>query len=127
MFTVMDKRKKLGKWLLAEFVRYQNDLGYPIHQADFARKLGIIPSVFSQYVNGHRMPSMETIEAISKVLGAEIYDVLAIPRPDPALEYIIARWGLLKPEEQQELQEHVDRMLQGDNPGTDPAPDPVGT
>lgn len=41
-----------------------------------ADKLGVDPVTISRYVNNHRQPSMETLQAIAKVLGVKMKDLI---------------------------------------------------
>lgn len=41
-----------------------------------ADKLGVDPVTISRYVNSHRQPSMETLQAIAKALGVKVKDLI---------------------------------------------------
>lgn len=41
-----------------------------------AGKLGVDPVTISRYVNNHRQPSMETLQAIAKALGVKMKDLI---------------------------------------------------
>lgn len=41
-----------------------------------AEKLGVDPVTISRYVNNHRQPSMETLQAIAKALQVKVKDLI---------------------------------------------------
>lgn len=53
---VLDEKGKSNNWL--------------------AEKLGVDPVTISRYVNNHRQPSMETLQAIAKALGVKLKDLI---------------------------------------------------
>jgi transcriptional regulator with XRE-family HTH domain len=77
----------------------------------FARYLDVNQGSLSQWFSGSYVPGQENVEKIAAKLGPEVYDVLGLPRPDPAVEEIVEITKELTPEEKEELVSVVHQWL----------------
>lgn len=50
-------------------------LAMGMHQNELARKINVKYTTVNYYVNGHRMPSVETALRIAKALGVKVEDI----------------------------------------------------
>ncbi len=78
---------------------------------EFADYLGIKQSTVSMWYSGQN-PSLENIKKLAAKLGFEVYDVLALPRPDENLAYITQHWDVVPPEERVKFREEVEKLFE---------------
>lgn len=55
-------------------------------QADFVRRTGFSSGIVSQWMNGRKVPSSESVDRIADVLGADLDMVLALAGHRPNVE-----------------------------------------
>lgn len=84
-------------------LRRQDSLGH------FATYIGVSRNTVQNWLNRGQTPEVESVDTIAAALGPEIYDLLSLPRPDPHLKLVIARWGLLPDDLRQEIVAKVER------------------
>ena len=103
----MAKRTKFSSWLNAKYHDWAKsqyeDTGRTSMSA-FAGWLGFGQSTFSAWVNGRNTPDdQETAVKLAEKLGDEVYVVLGVTPPDPALAEIIGHWPELPKEARQKM------------------------
>jgi len=90
-------------WLEAKYVEWRNK--QPRGQdgvSHFAAHLGISRNTLTNWLNRGQTPEKAQVERLAQ-LGIEIYDLLGVPRPDPALQQVIEAWGKLSNEARAEI------------------------
>lgn len=95
-FSVLLERK---------FLEWQIKIGQRKSQAEFAKLIGVSRAAFTMWLNGDHLPDRESAGKLGAYLGPEIYDALELPRPNPLLQALNARWERIPPDKQQKLLE----------------------
>jgi transcriptional regulator with XRE-family HTH domain len=54
-------------------------------QAALGRRAGLAPAVISDYVRGHRNPTLQTIEALARAIDRQAWEFLRGPLPGEGL------------------------------------------
>lgn len=86
----MDKEReeiiklRVKKWLWERFGEQISSQGN-LSQKDFSAQLRINEKLFGHYLNGKRIPTPDNVKKLS-VLGAEIYDLVELPYPNPVVD-----------------------------------------
>jgi transcriptional regulator with XRE-family HTH domain len=81
-----------AEWIESKYLEWQNSTGKRQTISKFADYLGVSRPLLSMWLNGARSPSTENVKVLAETLGAEVYDILSIPRPDPDLERLTNLW-----------------------------------
>jgi len=104
MITFVTTRAKgpVGEWIWGKYLDWLKSEGGYKSQAEFARQLGIDRALLNQYLNGRQNPSKANAEKLA-ALGPEIYDLVGIPRPDPALEQLERVFDMATQEQKEEI------------------------
>ena len=111
-----------SKWLEQKFLEWEHSSARRKTLNEFSDYLGISRPVISMWMNGKRSPSAANVEVLADTFGDEIYDVLNLPRPDPLLTAITARWPKIPPEKQRKLAADAARYETQANQKAAPAP-----
>ena len=74
---------------------------------EFARWLGVSAVNLNHWINGTRVPTLESAVKLSERLGPKIYDVLGLPRvvvvDDAKLRYLLETWEILANDTRDEI------------------------
>jgi len=95
-------------WVTRKFVEWQATLGKRKTIDEFAAYIGISRPLLNMWMNGNRKPGSENIKLLAEIFGAEVYDALNLPRPDPDLIYLQAHWLNLSPNERRKMRESAE-------------------
>lgn len=96
--------RNFRQWLEFKFLEWQRNQGGRQTVLQFAKYLGVSQQTVSNWWNDEEVkPQGDNIIKLADKLGLEVYDVLGMPRPDPALYYIQKHWDDLPPELQSQL------------------------
>ncbi len=101
-------KMKFNQWLEQQYLTWAIQTGHRQTLQKFADHLGISNSLLSHYLSGSRQPSSESLDKIADKLGAEAYDILDRPRPDPLLRAVIRRWGELSEQQKDDIRAIVE-------------------
>jgi hypothetical protein len=96
---------EFSKWLLEKFIEFQRKMNYPVSIADFARDVGVMPSIMRQYLRGVRVPSENSALILSTKLGPDIFNVLHMTVPEPEIQLIYMKWPSLSNENKHKIME----------------------
>ena len=115
------KSKTLAAWLEKHYAAWQPTQNrHHRSLTAFANYLGISQPLLSSLVNGKRTSiSEQTAGLIANKLGDEIYDLIGVPRPDPALRRMSTFWSQLTPDQQRGIAEKVERYARENRPPYD--------
>lgn len=104
---------KFRQFLELKFLEWQRESGGRKTVREFARHLGVSQSSISMWWNGDRIPEGINVQKLANKLGIEIYDVLALPRPDADLHYLQKEWEELSPKQRRSLREQAEKYRGG--------------
>lgn len=107
----MESAQKFADWLEAEYLKWEQQRGKRSTLVQFANYLGISAPLLSHYIKGIREPSNDTVHKLAQRLGAEIYDVLGLQRPDANLQFISRNWSKLTEAQKSELIDGVKKYI----------------
>jgi len=107
----MDQEKRFADWFTHQYLRWQLQQGGRRTTIEFGEWLGIKQATISNYMTGKRLPRGETVDQLAGKLGAVVYDVLGLARPDTHLQAITRAWDYLTDLDKLELLEQVQEML----------------
>jgi len=88
----MAKYPEFSQWLEQQYIDWQRREGCRKTATEFAAWLGIGNATVNQWLNGDARPRPEFAFKLAKCLGLEVYDRLALPRPDPLLFQLQCNW-----------------------------------
>ncbi len=114
----MNNRPPFAKWLEGKYLEWQFSGGSRRTQTEFAEWLGISQPLVNRYMNGNGVPTAINVDRIAARLGLEVYDLLGLARPDPDLQYIIANWDKLTPQDQADMLELIHKLAAPASPKT---------
>jgi transcriptional regulator with XRE-family HTH domain len=77
-------------WLTQKFRTWEADRGRRQSYYAFAHYLGVSQADLTQWMEGTAVPGGANLHTLAAHLGQDIYDTLALPRPDPQLERLSA-------------------------------------
>lgn len=80
-------------WLFRKYLDWQAELGQRQSVTAFAAYIGVSQPQMAAYLKGDYLPKGENLGKIAAVLGAEIYDVMGMPRPIDR-ESPMIKWAL---------------------------------
>lgn len=100
-------KNEFSGWLYSKFLDWQTREGDRKTLAEFADYLNVSQSTLSMWLNRKRTPTdVVTVQELASLLGHDIYNVIGKPRNnDHLLQYIIANWDKLTPDEIQKISE----------------------
>lgn len=98
---------EFSEWLEKKYLEWQTQAGKRKTLTSFAKWLGVSKSLMSRYLNDKVTPSLDKVQIMASQLGPEIYDVLGLARPDPAVRELQALYTAMPPEEQKEIMDIV--------------------
>lgn len=113
--------QKLPQYLTQKFIEWQAELQQRKTMEEFAKHLKVSRSLLSYWMNGTREPSRENVDKLANVFGAEIYDIMKIPRPDPFVTYVQRTASNLKEDQKHKVQELIAKYLTKNEEKPDPA------
>jgi transcriptional regulator with XRE-family HTH domain len=103
--------EKLSQYLTQKFIEWQGELRQRKTMEEFAAHLNVSRSLLSYWMNGTREPSRENIDKLANVFGAEIYDIMKIPRPDPFVSYVQKSASNLKENQKRTIKDMIAKYL----------------
>jgi transcriptional regulator with XRE-family HTH domain len=77
-------------WLAQKFGEWETAQGRKQSYYAFARYLGVSQADLAQWMDGVNVPAGDDLHALAAHLGMEIYDTLALPRPNLHIERLSA-------------------------------------
>jgi hypothetical protein len=83
------------EWLAQQFSAWEKAQGRKQSYYSFARYLGVSQTDLAQWLDGSLLPAGDDLHTLAAKLGGEIYDTLALPRPNPQLERLVAGYPSL--------------------------------
>lgn len=108
-------------FLLAKLQEYEKRMGKRVSLDEFASQLGVSRPLVSYWLKGTK-PSLENVKILAETFGAEIYDVLDLPRPNPYLQKITQLFERISPEHQRKLVEDAERYEEKNERSKKPSP-----
>lgn len=99
---------KFSAWLEKQYINWLTQAGERRTQREFAAWLGISNALLSHYLRGSRNPTSDFLEKIAVRLGDEVYDVVALARPDILFRRLKHSWAHLTSEERKQIENIVD-------------------
>jgi len=106
------KMKEFSEWITRMFVEWQANQGRRKTVEEFAAFVGVSRPLMNMWMNGNKKPGRENVKILAETFGAEIYDILGIPRPDPDLAYIQAHWNELDSATRKFVKERVQKYAE---------------
>jgi len=103
------EKGRIGEWLELKYLEWQTSQGKRQSLEKFANYLGVERMTLNRWMNGNNRPDLRFVDSIADKLGDEIYDLMEIKRPDPALRYIIRQWPALTDEQRRTLKDQAER------------------
>ncbi|GAP08039.1 predicted transcriptional regulator [Anaerolinea thermolimosa] len=82
-------------WLAQKFNDWEKTQGRKQSYYAFARYLGVSQANLAQWMEGAALPSGDDLRTLAELLGAEVYDLLQMDRPDPQLERLLGGFPAL--------------------------------
>lgn len=82
-------------WLAQKFNDWEKSQGRKQSYYAFARYLGVSQANLAQWMEGAALPAGDDLRALAELLGAEVYDLLQMDRPDPQLERLLGGFSTL--------------------------------
>lgn len=76
-------------WLAQKFSDWEKAQGRKQSYYAFARHLGVSQAHLAQWMEGAAVPQGDDLRTVAEILGAEIYDTLALARPNPQHERLL--------------------------------------
>lgn len=101
-------------WITKKYIEYRGDaIGNERSIADFATRIGVSPQLISNWmkVGGGVPKSKKAIDALARIYGLEVYDVLGLARPDPFSEIEAQARAAKTPEEKALIREKLLAIL----------------
>ncbi len=90
-------------WLNQKFVEWERAQGHKQSYYAFARYLEVSQSGLGQWMIGNGVPSGDDLLNIAKKLGAEVYDILGLPRPNAEVQRLTVSFASMPPDIRQRL------------------------
>jgi transcriptional regulator with XRE-family HTH domain len=90
-------------WINQKFIEWEKTQGRSQSYYAFARYLEVSQSGLSQWMTGSSAPGGDDLLNLSSKLGAEIYDVLGLPRPNAEAQRVTVSFASLPPDIRQQL------------------------
>jgi len=98
----------VSHWLEQQFLDWQSQTGSRQTISDFADYLSVGRVALTNWMNGKRIPSGDSVKRIAEKLGPQIYRILGlVPPDDEKLLQLLEYWDELSEKEQEELLEEV--------------------
>lgn len=110
--------KATQNWLEQKFIEWRN--AQPRGKDSvvaFAAYLGVSRNSLNNWLNRGQTPDLSSVVLLAR-LGAEIYDLMGMPRPDPKLQRLIEVWGQLSDEARAEIEAIRERSAARRETGT---------
>jgi len=104
---------KISKWLNDKFLDLQKKSGKRWTVTEFSEYLDCPQPQVSRWLMGKAIPNATYVDRIAK-LGDDIYDLVGLPRPDPALQRIKSLWSSVKEESKAYIVRVVEKAAKGD-------------
>jgi transcriptional regulator with XRE-family HTH domain len=90
-------------WLNTKFIEWEKTQGHKQSYYAFARFLEVSQSGLGQWMTGSAVPSGDDLLNIANKLGAEVYDILGLPRPNAEVQRLTVSFAGLPPDIRQRL------------------------
>ncbi len=90
-------------WLNQKFVEWEKSQGHKQSYYAFARYLEVSQSGLGQWMIGSGVPSGDDLLNIANKLGAEVYDILGLPRPNAEVQRLTVSFANLPADIRQRL------------------------
>ncbi len=90
-------------WLNQKFIEWEKAQGHKQSYYAFSRYLEVSQSGLGQWMVGNGVPSGDDLLNIAKKLGAEIYDILGLPRPNAEVQRLTVSIASIPPDIRQRL------------------------
>ena len=88
----------LKDWLNQKFIEWEKTQGNKQSYYAFARYLEVSQSGLGQWMTGSAVPGGDDLLNIAKKLGADVYDVLGLPRPNAEVQRLTVSFAGLPPD-----------------------------
>jgi transcriptional regulator with XRE-family HTH domain len=102
------------EWIMKKYVAWRGDaVGNERSITEFASYIGVSQQLMSNWMKpGGNVPkSKKSIDALARVYGLEVYDVLGLQRPDPFGEIEALARAAKTPEEKATIREKLLTIL----------------
>ena len=99
-------------WLNQKFVEWERTQGGRQSYYAFARFLGVSQSGLGAWMTGSSTPGGDDLIALADKLGAEVYDVLGLPRPNADMQRVTVSFASLPPDMRQRLTNAISEVDQ---------------
>ncbi len=90
-------------WLNQKFVEWEKAQGHKQSYYAFARYLEVSQSGLAQWMIGAGVPSGDDLLNIANKMGAEIYDIIGLPRPNADVQRLTVSFASLPADIRQRL------------------------
>jgi transcriptional regulator with XRE-family HTH domain len=98
----------LSELLFKKYMDWQRQVGERKTLKEFAEYIGIGQVYLNRIMNGRRSAGEKTIMHLAEFFhDMKFYDAVDLPRPDPALTFIIRHWGDLPVDIQTKISEEI--------------------
>jgi transcriptional regulator with XRE-family HTH domain len=99
-------------WLNQKFTEWERAQGHKQSYYAFARYLEVSQSGLAQWMIGNGTPGGDDLLNIANRLGADVYDVLGLPRPNAEVQRVTVSFASLPPDIRQRLTNAVGEVDQ---------------
>jgi transcriptional regulator with XRE-family HTH domain len=93
----------LKDWLNQKFIEWEKSQGHKQSYYAFARFLEVSQSGLGQWMTGSAAPGGDDLLNIASKLGADVYDILGLPRPNADVQRLTVSFAGLPPDIRQGL------------------------
>lgn len=76
-----ENRKAFAAWIIKKWSEWDAKTGTRTTQQQLADHLGLTRSAIAQYVSGRQVPEGDSLRAIARKFGDEVYSILGIDPP----------------------------------------------
>lgn len=90
-------------WLNTKFIEWEKTQGHKQSYYAFARYLEVSQSGLGQWMTGAAVPGGDDLLNIANKLGADVYDILGLPRPNAEVQRLTVSFAGLPPDIRQRL------------------------
>jgi len=98
----------LSELLFKKYMEWQQQLGERRTLKQFSEHIGIGQVYLNQIMNGRRSAGEKTIMHLAEFFrDMNFYDAVNLPRPDPALTFIIRHWKDLPTDVQEKIEREI--------------------
>lgn len=99
------------QYLELKFLEWQQKSGGRKTVKQFAEYIGVGQTTVSGWWNEGRKPEGDNVMKLARLFGADVYDILGLPRPEENLTYIQNHWDQLSPRERKAIRDAAEQYV----------------